>query len=237
MMHAGGPVPWMCYEVILDAQRIQRLLEHFSVDPVDVLFQSRHEETMLARLSFGEDGWFLLPLGLPFPSRIESGSQLTLRQGGQRLQACCQQVSRDGRMLYLDLPASVRYAQLRGEGRVSLLSQKTEVSLTLASESVLPVAAKPFDLSEGGVGALLPPGMPVSVGGPPCPVILRLPEGQVETMVDIRFVAPCAIVSGRRMGARFERLDVEQRNLIRAFLLGQQREIRRSLTSSRVPAN
>ena len=191
-----------------------------------------------AQLTSERDEWIVQLLQPPLQPWAASSSdiQLTLRQGGQRLQTSCHRVSRGGQLLHLDFPDCVRYAQLRRESRISI-EQRTGVYLTLTFDPTVPVLAEPFDLSEGGVGALLPSEMPLRPGELLCPVILRLPEGKVETTVDIRFLAPCPATSSWRMGARFDQLDVEQRSLIRGFLMDRQRDIRRSLTLPRVPAN
>jgi hypothetical protein len=239
MNRAGETSPWMCYEVLLDPQRIQQLLTQFAADPAGVaVSHAALAEPVPAQLRSERDEWILQLRQPPFPPWAASSSdiQLTLSQGGQRLQTSCHRVSQGGQFLHLDLPDCVRYAQLRRESRVSL-EQGTGVHLTLQFDPTMPISAEPFDLSEGGLGALLPLEMPLRSSELLCPVILQLPGGMVETAVDIRFLAPCPATSSWRMGARFDQLDVEQRSLIRGFLMDRQREMRRSLTPPRVPAN
>jgi hypothetical protein len=229
MSHSGKTSPWMRYEVLLDAQRIRQLLMQFASDPVGVVVdQPVLAASLSAQLIPEGDEWILRPLQPAFSNWPESacGALLTLTQGGQQLQVACQGVSRDGQLLHLGLPDCVRYAQLRGESRVSL-EQATGVCLTLHPEPSMPIIAEPLDLSLGGLGALLPLATPLGPGEPPCPVILQLPAGTVATTVDVRFMTPDA--SAWRMGACFDQLDAEQRSLIRDFVMERQRDLRRSL--------
>jgi hypothetical protein len=219
----------MHYEVLLDAQRIRQLLMQFASDTVGVLVdQPVGAASLPAQLISEGDEWILRPLQPAFSNWSEStwGALLTLTQGGQQLQMACQGVSRDGQWLHLGLPDCVRYAQLRGESRVSL-EQATGVRLTLHPEPSMPIIAEPMDLSLGGLGALLPLAAPLGPGEPPCPVILQLPAGTVATTVDVRFMTPDA--SAWRMGACFDQLDPGQRSLIRDFVMERQRDLRRSL--------
>lgn len=228
MSHSGKIPPWMRYEVLFDAQRIRQLLMQFASDPVGVVVDPVLAAPLPAQLISEGDEWILRPLQPAFSGWSERawGALLTLTQGGQRLQMACQGVSRDGQLLHLGLPDCVRYAQLRGEIRVSL-EQATGVCLTLHPEPSMPIIAEPLDLSLGGLGALLPLAAPLGPGEPPCPVILQLPAGTVATTVDVRFMTPDA--SAWRMGACFDQLDPEQRSLIRDFVMDRQRDLRHSL--------
>jgi len=228
MSRAGKTSPWMRYEVLLDAQRIHQLLTQFASDPVGVVVDHPLlASSLMAQLESAGDEWVLR--SLPAFSRgpgITWSNLLTLTQGGQQLQMACQGVGPDGQSLHLGLPDCVRYAQLRGENRVSL-DQVAGVCLTLHPQPSIPIIAEPLDLSLGGLGALLPLAAPWGPGEPPCPVILQLPAGTVATTVDVRFMTPDA--SAWRMGACFDQLDPEQRGLIRDFVMDRQRDLRRSL--------
>ena len=237
MSRSGKTSPWMRYEVLLDAQRIRQLLMQFASDSAGVVVDHPVLATSLpAQLISEGDEWVLHPLQptLSIWSGIAWGNLLTLTQGGQQLQMVCQGVGRDGQLLHLGLPDCVRYAQLRGESRVSL-EQVAGVCLTLHPEPSMPIIAEPLDLSLGGLGALLPLAAPWGPGEPPCPVILQLPAGTVATTVDVRFMTPD--VSAWRMGACFDQLDPEQRSLIRDFVMDRQRNLRRSLMTPQLLVN
>lgn len=237
MSHSGKTSLWMRYEVLLDAQRIRQLLMQFASDPVGVAVdQPVLAASLPAQLISEGDKWVLHPLQptLSIWSGIAWGNLLTLTQGGQQLQMACQGVGWDGQSLHLGLPDCVRYAQLRGESRVSL-DQVAGVCLTLHPEPSMPIIAEPLDLSLGGLGALLPLAAPWGPGEPPCPVILQLPAGTVATTVDVRFMTPDA--SAWRMGACFDQLDPEQRSLIRDFVMDRQRNLRSSLMTPQTLVN
>lgn len=237
MSRSGKASPWVCYEVLLDPQRICELLMKFARGPVGVVVDHAVLAAPLtAQLLPEGDEWILRPLQSAVSIWPGGASEigLTLTQGGQQLQMACQRVSRDGHTLHLGLPDCVRYAQLRGESRVSL-ERLTGVCLTLHPEPSMPIIAEPLDLSLGGVGALLPHAALLGIGEPPCPAILQLPAGRVVTTVEVRFMTVES--SAWRMGACFDQLDPEQRSLIRDFVMERQRDMRRSPMSPRPLAN
>lgn len=148
-----------------------------------------------------------------FASRLVNSSQ-----GAERL------------LLRISFPEWLRYLQQRGCHRVPVGST-VDAGLVLYDDGFeRQVVGKLEDLSEEGLGVSFPEHLSVDVGDAAYPIILRLPDGDLITDVELRFKGQIEICRQTRVGARFVSLEPKQRAMIRRFVADLQRRMIRVRT-------
>jgi c-di-GMP-binding flagellar brake protein YcgR len=217
------------YEIIRDAGRIASLLDRLRAERLVLSAAVSGPPVYRTAVINANGSSEMLVVEELYP---EHGNQelaakgrvmLTLTFDGRRLDFSCELLGSevDGglRVHRLTFPDYIRQVQRRREYRFPVdVRQRRELVLKLAGGERLP--AELVDLSESGAGVIVAAEAEgLLVVDHRYPVIMRLPQGTIETDVEVRFVGRMTVNRLTRVGIRFVDMSVREKAVLRHFIL------------------